>query len=112
MDETFYSSLNSSTNNLIVLDDKMSSMGDSALLSKLFTEGSHHRNLSVIYIVQNLFDKGKSHRCVSLNAQYLVLFKNPRDTAGMLMAIAKREKDENHAKPQAVNNNACPQRGR
>jgi len=29
--------------------------------------------------VQNLFDKGKSHRTVSLNAHYMVLFKNPRD---------------------------------
>ena len=81
LDETFYSTLNPSINNLIVLDDKMSNIGNSGLLSKLFTEGSHHRNLSVIYIVQNLFDKGKSHRSVSLNAQYLVLFKNPRDCA-------------------------------
>ena len=59
----------------------MSKLGDSKLLSRLFTEGSHHRNLSVIYIVQNLFDKGKSHRYVSLNAQYIVLFKNPRDSS-------------------------------
>jgi hypothetical protein len=57
----------------------MSSIGNSKTLSRLFTEGSHHRNLSIIYIVQNLFDKGRSHRTVSLNAQYFVLFKNPRD---------------------------------
>ncbi len=29
--------------------------------------------------MQNLFDKGRSHRTVSLNTQYMVLFKNPRD---------------------------------
>ena len=45
----------------------------------LFTSGSDHRNLSVIYIVQNLFHQGKGSRSVSLNSHYLVLFKNPRD---------------------------------
>ena len=31
---------------------------------QLFTKGSHHRNLSVIYIVQNLFDQHKEHRTI------------------------------------------------
>ncbi len=75
----FYNSLSNMNNNLVILDDQMSAVGNSKTLSRLFTEGSHHRNLSIIYIVQNLFDKGRSHRTVSLNAQYFVLFKNPRD---------------------------------
>ena len=75
----FYDSLDPKVRNLVILDDQMSKVGDSKDLSRLFTEGSHHRNLSIIYIVQNLFDKGKSQRTVSLNTQYLVLFKNPRD---------------------------------
>ena len=79
VDEALYNSLVPTMRNLIVLDDQMSKIGDSKILSRLFTEGSHHRNLSIIYIVQNLFDKGRAHRTVSLNAQYLVLFKNPRD---------------------------------
>ena len=45
----------------------------------LFTRDSHHHNLSVIYIVQNLFHQGKGSRSISLNSYYLVLFKNPRD---------------------------------
>ena len=44
-----------------------------------FTRIAHHRNCSVIYIVQNLFNQGKGHRTCSLNCQYLVLFKSPRD---------------------------------
>jgi len=79
--ETFYKGLSTSNTNLVVLDDQMTSLRDSQVLTKLFTEGSHHRNLSIIYIVQNLFDRGKSQRNVSLNAQYIVLFKNPRDSA-------------------------------
>lgn len=81
IDEDLYESLSPETRNLIVLDDQMSRIGDSTVLSRLFTEGSHHRNLSIVYIVQNLFDKGRSHRTVSLNAQYIVLFKNPRDAS-------------------------------
>jgi hypothetical protein len=76
---SFYDSLLPTYRNLVVLDDQMNREGDSKTLARLFTEGSHHRNLSIIYIVQNLFDKSKSHRTVSLNAQYMVLFKNPRD---------------------------------
>ena len=42
----------------------------------LFTSGSHHRNLSMIYIMQNLFHQGKGSRTISLNGHYLVLLKN------------------------------------
>ena len=79
--DEMYESLLSSNKNLIILDDQMSRVGDSKILAKLFTEGSYHRNLSIIYIVQNLFDKGKSQRTSSLNTQYMVLFKNPRDSS-------------------------------
>ena len=45
-----------------------------------FTKISHHRNLSVVYVCQNLFDKFKYHRTISLNSHYIVLLRNPRDT--------------------------------
>jgi hypothetical protein len=45
---------------------------------ELFVEGSHHRNLSVACIMQNAFSKGKENRTMSINTQYIVLFKNPR----------------------------------
>ena len=45
----------------------------------LFTRGCHHRNLSEIYILQNLFHQGKGSRSISLNGHYLLLSKNPRD---------------------------------
>jgi hypothetical protein len=44
-----------------------------------FTRGSNHRNISVILITQNLFHQGRNCRDISLNAKYLVLFKNLRD---------------------------------
>lgn len=44
-----------------------------------FTRKAHHRNTSVIYITQNIFDRAPQNRTISLNAHYLVLFKNPCD---------------------------------
>ena len=71
--------LNPGMQNLIVLDDLMAEASNDKRICNLFTKGSHHRNLSVICIVQNLYYQGKESRTISLNSQYLVLFNNPRD---------------------------------
>ena len=71
--------LDVSQRNLIVLDDHMVQSGKDKRIADLFTKGSHHRNLSIIYIVQNMFHQGKEMRNISLNAHYIVLFKSPRD---------------------------------
>lgn len=76
-----YESISPDTTNLIILDDQMSSIGDSKTLKDLFTKGSHHRNLTVIYIVQNMYDQGRSMRTTSLNTQYQIVFKSPRDSS-------------------------------
>ena len=73
--------------NLVVLDDLMNETD--ASVTEMFTKGSHHRNISVIYIVQNLFHRGKEHRTISLNAHYMVLFKNPRD-ASQINSLARQ----------------------
>jgi len=39
----------------MVIDDQMENAGGDKRIANLFTKGSHHRNLSVIYIVPNLF---------------------------------------------------------
>ena len=78
-----YDSFTATETNLIILDDIMSSTSPAQRkqILQLFTQGSHHRNLTIIYIVQNLFDQGQASRAISLNAQYIVVFKNPRDSA-------------------------------
>jgi hypothetical protein len=60
----------------LIVDDLMCETDEND--TKLFTKGCHHQNMSVIYIVQNLFHKGKEHRTISLNYNYLVMFKTPR----------------------------------
>jgi len=64
---------------LLILDDLMEDVQQNELVAELFTRGSHHRNLSVLLITQNLFVKGRYQRTISLNANYLVVMKNPRD---------------------------------
>ena len=71
--------LDVSQRNLITLDDLMAQSAKDKRISDLFMKGSHHRNLSIIYIVQNVFHQGKEMRNISLNAHYIVLFKSPRD---------------------------------
>ena len=74
---------------LIVIDDLMSETGSDKKVTNLFTKGSHHRNLSVILLLQNLFYNGKESRTISLNAHYIVLFKNPRDNT-IVTSLAKQ----------------------
>jgi len=62
---------------LIILDDLMSETNQ--LVANMFTKISHHRNVSVVYLTQNVFDKNKYARTISLNANYLVLFKKRHD---------------------------------
>ena len=76
-----------SNNNLIIIDDLLAETD--ARVTKLFTKGSHHRNCSVIFITQNLFDKNKEMRTINLNAHYMVLFKSPRDVS-QIQHLAKQ----------------------
>ena len=69
----------------IILDDLMDET-DQRVASQ-FTKKSHHRNISIMCIVQNLFHRGKHHRTISRNAHYMVLFKNQRDVS-QIMALA------------------------
>jgi hypothetical protein len=72
---------------LLIIDDLMSEINSDT--EKIFTRMSHHRNISVVFIMQNLFPKNKFARTMSLNAHYMVLFKNPRD-AGQFAVLAKQ----------------------
>lgn len=67
-------------NSILVLDDVMQEAKESTQVSKLFTEGSHHKKLFVIYISQNFYQCSKQEVTRRRNCQYVVLFKNPADS--------------------------------
>lgn len=63
-------------NTLLCLDDFMD---QSAKVAEFFTRFSHHSNISVIFITQNIFHQNKGMRDLTLSAQYLVVMRNVRD---------------------------------
>ena len=47
--ENIYASIRSDDRSLLNLDDQMDEAGDSKTVSKLFTKGSHHSNLTNLF---------------------------------------------------------------
>ena len=59
---------------LLILDDLM---GESKNLTDIFTKGCHHWNVTIVFIVQDIFfDKKRTNR---INSQYIILVKSPGD---------------------------------
>lgn len=77
---------------IVILDDLLSSVDTNVV--ELFTRGSHHYNLSVMFVVQNLFSKNKGVRDISLNSHYIFLMKNPRDRQ-QINTLARQMSPEN-----------------
>ena len=72
---------------LLILDDLMNEANQN--ICNLFTKLSHHRNVSVVFVTQNLFHKNPFVRTMNLNTHYIVMFKNPRD-AGQVANLARQ----------------------
>ena len=72
-DLEYFSSL--PQNSLIIYDDMINECGNSKEIMQLFSVVARKRNLSIIFIVQNMFDQTKQFRNIKLNATGFVLFK-------------------------------------
>ena len=68
---------------ILILDDLMWDCGSSKQIVDLFTRGSHHCDITTLYLTQNLFPPEKHARTISLNAHYIITFKNPRDAVSV-----------------------------
>lgn len=77
---------------LVIIDDMMREADNTVV--DLFTKGCHHRNISVFFITQNIFHQGRGQRDISLNAHYIVCFKNPRDKV-QIKCLARQISPEN-----------------
>ena len=74
-----YNRIRPDQTNLLIVDDQMEEAGSSKTLQNLFNKGSHHRNLTIIYLLQNMYNANTTQRTVSLNTHYNVVFKNPQN---------------------------------
>jgi hypothetical protein len=99
-DDNLYQTIDPAIRNVVVLDDQMENenmhKNGGSKLAKFFTQGSHHRNLTIIYIVQNVFHRSPAMRTVSLNSHYLVLFANPRDKTQIRTLATQMYPDSPH----------------
>lgn len=66
---------------IIVLDDLMDKLDKSPYVQKLFTAGTHHDKQSVIVLTQDYYVQGQICKTLRKNAHYVVLFKDPGDSA-------------------------------
>ena len=72
---------------IIIIDDLMTEIGGNVNFANLITRGSHHMNISVIFVTQNLYHKGPHMRTVSLNCHYYILMGSLR-SKGQLRHLA------------------------
>ena len=72
---------------LLIMDDLMDEGSNDKRVLDLFTRDSHHRNITVVYLIQDLFPPGKYAKTISRNAHYIVAFKNPRDQTGIRILL-------------------------
>ena len=77
------------SNTLVIVDDLMDNDEVRKEVERMFIKRVHHDNLSVAYLVQNLYHGGKEHRTVSLNANYLWLGTNRR-AADQIRTLAQQ----------------------
>ena len=67
------------TQGLLILDDLLDAISKDVEVMKAIIQGSHHRNITIITLSQNVFHQGKTARTNSINTHYFVLFNNARD---------------------------------
>ena len=68
---------------LLVIDDLSDEVSEK-LIGGLFTKFSHHRQICVLFLVNNLFFRGlKNYRLISVNTHYFVIFRSSRDKSSI-----------------------------
>jgi hypothetical protein len=82
--------------NFCIIDDLMTECAGNKSVTKLFCQTSHHKNVSLMYLIQNGFYRGSEMRTINLNASHLVIFANPRDKSS-ITSLAKQVAPGNNA---------------
>ena len=68
---------------LLILDDLMDECVSDKNTLDLFTKHSHHRNITVIFVSQDLYPPGRYSKTISRNVHQFFLFKQPRDNTAV-----------------------------
>ncbi len=74
---------------ILICDNLMEVAYSDDELTRAFTKYVHHKSFSIILITQNLFFQGETSRTITLNTQYIILYKSPRD-AMQIMVLGRQ----------------------
>ena len=77
--ETFPS--HGSNHTLVILDDLITELGTGRQIVDLFIMQSHHRLITCVLVSQSLYYHHKQYRILSLQTNYLIIFRSPRDNS-------------------------------
>ena len=69
---------------VVVLDDLMEEISKSVIAQDLVTKLTHHCEMVLFILTQNMYQKGPIFRCLSLNTHYFILMKSKRDQQQLL----------------------------
>ena len=77
------------SDSLFIIDDLLLESGENIHVTNLFTRESHHKKITIVLILQDLFSYGKHRKTFLRNSHYLVLYKTPLDKSS-IYTIAQR----------------------
>ena len=87
--DDFNKYIDSTKNGFILIDDLMSESTKASKVTELYTKTSHHANVSVCLVLQNLYHHGQERHSIMRNSHYLVIFHNPLDQS-VIYTLAHR----------------------
>ena len=67
---------------LLICDDLIQSLSKD--LGQHFIAGSHHKNITTIFITHSIFLNNETYRLMSNNTHYILLFKNKRNSSQVM----------------------------
>ena len=82
-----FDEVDTSQPSMLIIDDLILSTNNN--VAEMFILGSHHKQISLFFITQNLFPNCNIFRVMSANAHYFVLFHNQRHFR-QIMTLARQ----------------------
>ena len=82
-----FNAIDTNKPSMLVIDDLVLSTNKD--VAEMFILGSHHRQISIFFITQNLFPNCNLFRLMSTNSHYFVIFQNQRNFR-QVMTLARQ----------------------
>jgi hypothetical protein len=68
----------------------MQEVCDSREMGNYFTRTAHHKNISIFYLTQNFYQKGRCATTITRNSSYVILFSSPNDVGQIRIFAGQR----------------------